>query len=72
MFSGFLGDVLDTFEAATGSDHYDRPGALTFVWKDGRTFAHDHHSIAVRQRHLGTVHGALRRGRMPMASSACR
>jgi hypothetical protein len=46
MFSAFLGDVLNVFEAATGSDRFDQPGSLTFVWKDGRTFAYDHHRIA--------------------------
>lgn len=46
MFSAFLGDVLNIFEAATGSDRFDQPGSLTFVWKDGRTFEYDHHSIA--------------------------
>lgn len=46
MFSAFLGDVINTFEAATGSDRFDRPGSLTFVWQDGRTFEYDHHSIA--------------------------
>lgn len=50
MFSAFLGDVLNTFEAATGSDHFDRPGSLTFVWKDGRTFPYDHRSIAAAVR----------------------
>jgi hypothetical protein len=46
MFSAFLGDVLNIYEAATGSTRFDEPGALTFVWKDGRTFEYDHHSIA--------------------------
>ena len=46
MFSAFLGDVLNIFEAATGSTRFDEPGSLTFVWKDGRTFEYDHHSIA--------------------------
>ena len=45
MFSAFLGDVLNTYEAATGSDRFGEPGSLTFVWKDGRTFPYDHHSI---------------------------
>ena len=35
MFSAFLGDVLNIFEAATGSTRFDEPGSLTFVWKDG-------------------------------------
>jgi hypothetical protein len=46
MFSAFLGDVLNIFEAATGSTTFDEPGSLTFVWKDGRTFEYDHHRIA--------------------------
>lgn len=46
MLTGYLGDVLNIYEAATGSDRFDQPGSLTFVWKDGRTFAYDHHSIA--------------------------
>ncbi len=46
MFSAFLGDVLNIYEAATGSDRFDQPGSLTFVWKDGRTFEYDHHRIA--------------------------
>ncbi len=46
MFSAFLGDVLNIYEAATGSTRFDQPGSLTFVWKDGRTFPYDHHSIA--------------------------
>ena len=44
MFSGFTGDQLNMYEAATGSTYFDQPGSLTFVWKDGRTFAYDHHS----------------------------
>ena len=44
MFSAFLGDVLNIFEAATGSTRFDEPGSLTFVWKDGRTFEYDHHT----------------------------
>ena len=46
MFSAFLGDVINIFEAATGSTRFDQPGSLTFVWKDGRVFEYDHHSIA--------------------------
>jgi hypothetical protein len=51
MFSAFFGDVLNTYEAATGSTCFDEPGSLTFVWKDGRTFEYDHHTIieAVRR-----------------------
>lgn len=45
MFSAFLGDVINSFEAATGSTVFDEPGSLTFVWSDGRTFSYDHHSI---------------------------
>ena len=51
MFSAFLGDVINTYEAATGSTRFDQPGSLTFTWSDGRTFEYDHHSLvaAVRQ-----------------------
>ena len=45
MFSGFLGDVINSVEAATGTDAFDQPGSLEFVWKDGRVFSYDHHSI---------------------------
>jgi len=44
MFSGFTGDQLNLYEAATGSTVFDEPGSLTFVWEDGRTFAYDHHT----------------------------
>lgn len=50
MFSAFLGDVINTYESATGSTRFDEPGSLTFVWSDGRTFAYDHHSIAAAVR----------------------
>jgi hypothetical protein len=51
MFSAFLGDVINSFEAATGDTRFDEPGSLTFVWRDGRTFPYDHHGIvdAVRR-----------------------
>jgi hypothetical protein len=51
MFSAFLGDVINVYEAATGSDRFDQPGSLTFVWSDGRTFPYDHHSIAAAVEH---------------------
>ena len=44
MFSAFFGDVINSFEAATGDLRFDEPASLTFVWKDGRTFEYDHHS----------------------------
>lgn len=44
MFSGFTGDQINMYEAATGSTRFDEPGSLTFVWKDGREFSYDHHS----------------------------
>ncbi|MEN9506562.1 MAG: hypothetical protein RI958_2488 [Actinomycetota bacterium] len=50
MFSAFLGDVINSFEAATGSSRFDEAGSLTFVWRDGRTFAYDHHSIVAAVR----------------------
>ena len=46
MLSAYLADQINLYEAATGSTRFDEPGSLTFVWKDGRTFAYDHHSIA--------------------------
>jgi Linalool dehydratase/isomerase len=46
MFSAFLGDVINSVEAATGTDTFDRPGSLEFVWIDGRTFSYDHHTLA--------------------------
>lgn len=46
MLSAFLGDQINLYEAATGSSRFDEPGSLTFVWKDGRTFEYDHHTIA--------------------------
>lgn len=45
MFSAFLGDVINSFEAATGDLRFDEPASLTFVWKDGRTFEYDHHTL---------------------------
>ncbi len=44
MFSGFTGDQINMYEAATGSTRFDEPGSLTFVWKDGTEYAYDHHS----------------------------
>jgi hypothetical protein len=51
MLSAYLAEQVNLYEAATGSARFDEPGSLTFVWKDGRTFAYDHHSIvdAVRR-----------------------
>jgi hypothetical protein len=46
MLSAYLAEQVNLYEAATGSTRFDEPGSLTFVWKDGRTFAYDHHSIA--------------------------
>ncbi len=46
MFSAFLGDVINSVEAATGTDTFDRPDSLEFVWLDGRTFSYDHHTLA--------------------------
>lgn len=44
MFSGFTGDQINMYVAATGSTRFDEPGSLTFVWKDGTEYAYDHHS----------------------------
>lgn len=51
MFSAFLGDVINCVEAATGTEVFDRPDSLEFVWTDGRTFSYDHHTLteAVRR-----------------------
>ena len=51
MLSAYLAEQINLYEAATGSTRFDEPGSLTFVWKDGRTFAYDHHTIveAVRR-----------------------
>jgi hypothetical protein len=46
MFSGFLASQVGEYEAATGSDYFDRPGSLTFTWRDGRAFVYDHHTLA--------------------------
>ena len=51
MFSGFTGDQLNMYAAATGSKRFDEPGSLTFVWKDGRAFSYDHHSWMQAVRH---------------------
>ncbi len=46
MFSAFLGDVAQhATRRPPARPRFDEPGSLTFVWKDGRTFAYDHHSI---------------------------
>jgi hypothetical protein len=44
MFSGFTGDQINMYVAATGDRRFDEKGSLTFVWKDGREFAYDHAS----------------------------
>jgi hypothetical protein len=51
MLSAYLAEQINMYEAATGSTRFDEPGSLTFVWKDGRTYPYDHHSIvdAVRR-----------------------
>ena len=51
MLSAYIAEQINQYEAATGSTRFDEPGSLTFVWRDGRTFAYDHHSIveAVRR-----------------------
>ena len=46
MFSAFLGDVRQhATRRRPARTAFDEPGSLTFVWKDGRTFEYDHHSI---------------------------
>ena len=73
MFSAFLGDVVNSFEAATGDLRFDEPASLTFVWKDGRTFEYDHHSLtaAVRKNFEPAGSGSSRAsqvGRSPCAT----
>jgi hypothetical protein len=51
MLSAYVAEQINLYEAATGSSRFDEPGSLTFVWKDGRTFAYDHHSIVEAVRH---------------------
>ena len=46
MLSAYILNCLNLYEAVTGDRRYDEPGALTFVWTDGRTFPYDHHSVA--------------------------
>jgi Linalool dehydratase/isomerase len=46
MLSAFTLNLVNIYEAATGSTYFDSPGSLTFVWSDGRTFAYDHHTLA--------------------------
>jgi hypothetical protein len=46
MLTGFYQSQISMFEAATGSKKFDEPGALKFVWKDGRVFAYDHKSLS--------------------------
>ena len=83
MFSAFLGDVINSVEAATGTDTFDKPGSLEFVWLDGRTFSYDHHTLGGRGaaqlraeparvlpvRAGLVVHGVQRDGRAGVARS---
>lgn len=46
MLSAYTLNLVNIYEAVTGSTHFDEPGSLTFVWRDGRTFAYDHHTLA--------------------------
>lgn len=46
MMSAYLLEQINLYEAATGGKRFDEPGSLTFVWKDGRSFPYDHHTIA--------------------------
>jgi Linalool dehydratase/isomerase len=46
MLSAYTLNLINAYEAATGSHHFDEPGSLTFVWSDGRTFTYDHHRLA--------------------------
>ncbi|MEZ5376907.1 MAG: hypothetical protein R2733_10385 [Acidimicrobiales bacterium] len=46
MFSAYLLDIINAYENATGSTRFDADDALVFVWKDGRTFSYNHHTLA--------------------------
>ena len=46
MLTGFYQSQIGMYEAATGSDRFDAPGCLKFVWKDGRVFSYDHRSLS--------------------------
>jgi hypothetical protein len=46
MLSGWLLNQIGEMEAASGSTKFDEPGSLQFVWRDGRVFSYDHHSLA--------------------------
>ncbi len=46
MFSAFLLETINMYEAATGDDRFDAEDGLTFVWKDGRTFTYGHERLA--------------------------
>lgn len=46
MLSGYLGVMLNAYEAVNRDDRFDEPGSLTFRWNDERAFAHDHHTVA--------------------------
>jgi Linalool dehydratase/isomerase len=58
MLSGFLANQISEYEAATGSKVFDHPGALRFIWRDGREFVYDHDSI------VDVVVGNFRRSRL--------
>lgn len=46
MLTGFYQSQISLYEAATGSRRFDEPGALKFIWKDGRVFEYNHESIS--------------------------
>ena len=46
MFSGYLGVMLGTYEAATGDNCFNQPGSLRFTCKSGEEFVYDLPSIA--------------------------
>ena len=46
MLSGWLLNQIGEMEAASGSTKFDEPDSLRFVWRDGRVFSYDHHSLA--------------------------
>lgn len=46
MLSGYLGLMVGAYEALSGDGRYDREGALTFQWSDGRAYRYDHARLA--------------------------
>jgi len=45
MYSGFVGAQIALFQATTGDEHFNQPGALTLQTPRGQKFAHDFKTI---------------------------